>query len=148
MGRNSAERQKIMKIDYSSIFGDETPKTNALKGPSEPRNGNGPSIYTPNGENAAQRTQQDEPAPAGKLARRADQQRAANEWCASILKEYQANIKLAEAGQARILEGVKTGEDFEALFLEAAQIVAALTGNRLFYQQIERDLRTRHEGNG
>lgn len=57
-----------------------------------------------------------------------------------VYRSYQDNIRAAGNMRADILKGVKAGEPAELLLLQACKIISAMTGDRLFSDQIERDL--------
>ena len=57
-----------------------------------------------------------------------------------VYKAYQDNIKAAGNMRANILKGVAAGEPAEILLLQACRIISAMTGDRLFSEQVEKDL--------
>lgn len=72
----------------------------------------------------------------------ADQTRAEKERTAAIHSEYQSNIKASGQLQAEITKGVLQGESVYTLFLKAAKAISCMTGNTLFYKQLEGDIKT------
>lgn len=58
--------------------------------------------------------------------------------------DYQENIKKAGSIRSEILKGVRTGEDIHTLFLKAVKCISCMTGEKLFYEQIESDLKAIH----
>lgn len=56
-------------------------------------------------------------------------------------KGYQSNIRNAGELRTQILKGVKAGEDPVALFLKACECISSMTGEKLFSEQVERDLK-------
>lgn len=59
-----------------------------------------------------------------------------------IYREYQNNIKQSEGLRTDIMRGVKAGEAPQALLLKAVKCISLMTGDNLFYSQIEQDLKT------
>lgn len=58
-----------------------------------------------------------------------------------IYKRYQNNIKLSKGLLSEILQGAKEGEDICNLFLKAVRCISCMTGDMLFYDQIENDIK-------
>lgn len=58
-----------------------------------------------------------------------------------IYQRYQNNVKLSSSLQVEILKGVSAGEDLQTLFLKAVKVISCMTGNKYFYEQIEKDLK-------
>lgn len=61
-----------------------------------------------------------------------------------VYRKYQQNIKRSETLQIDILKGVRAGQDIYSLFLQAAEAIALMTSNTVFYSQIEKDIRAIH----
>ena len=78
----------------------------------------------------------------GALQLRADAIRLENSRSLEICKEYQENIKKSSQLQTELLKGVQAGEDIYTLFLKATEALSKLINNSLFYEQIERDIRS------
>lgn len=55
-------------------------------------------------------------------------------------REYQTNIRRAGELRTDILKGVKAGVPAHTLLLKAVECISNMTGNKLFYDQIYRDL--------
>lgn len=55
-------------------------------------------------------------------------------------KDYQTNIRKAGELRTQILKGASSGEDPVALFLKACMCISSMTGEKLFLEQIEKDL--------
>lgn len=77
-----------------------------------------------------------------KLQRQADAKKEDIAHSLAISREYQENSIKASQLQAEILKGTRAGEDIYSLFLKAAKAVSLMTSNDLFYNQLERDIRT------
>ncbi len=58
-----------------------------------------------------------------------------------VYKEYQHNIKESETLQTELLKGVKAGEATHTLLLKACKAISLMTGNKVFYNQIEADIK-------
>lgn len=56
-----------------------------------------------------------------------------------VYRAYQENIKTSGQIQTAILKGLKAGESFYSLFLQAAKAISLMTSNTAFYNQIEAD---------
>lgn len=61
-----------------------------------------------------------------------------------VYRKYLQNIKRSETLQIDILKGVRAGQDIYSLFLQAAEAIALMTSNTVFYSQIEKDIRAIH----
>lgn len=55
-------------------------------------------------------------------------------------RAYQRNIAQAGALRAEILLGAKAGEGTRSLLMKAARAISLMTGDTLFYDQVERDV--------
>lgn len=75
------------------------------------------------------------------LQRQADANKAERERALAVYREYQSNIKVSSQLQTDILKGAKRGEDIYSLFLKAVQAISLMTSNKLFYSQLEADIR-------
>ena len=58
-----------------------------------------------------------------------------------VYGEYQTNIKRAGELRADILKGVKAGVPVHTLLLKAVECISNMTGDKLFYRLIEKDLK-------
>ena len=58
-----------------------------------------------------------------------------------VYKRYQNNIKLSKGLLGEILQETKEGEDICNLFLKAVRCISYMTGDMLFYDQIENDIK-------
>lgn len=56
-------------------------------------------------------------------------------------KEYQTNIRRSGELRTDILKGVKAGQSAHTLLLKAVECISNMTGDKLFYTQIEKDLK-------
>jgi len=56
-------------------------------------------------------------------------------------KEYQSNIRKSGSLRTDILKGVQAGEPAQKLLLKAVECISRMTGDTLFYSQIEKDLK-------
>lgn len=56
-------------------------------------------------------------------------------------RDYQNNIKNAGDLRTQILKGARAGEDPTALLLKACQCISSMTGEKLFSEQVEQDLK-------
>lgn len=54
---------------------------------------------------------------------------------------YQTNIKRAGQLRTDIMKGVKAGDASQALLLKAVECIALMTGDRLFHEQVEEDMK-------
>lgn len=52
-----------------------------------------------------------------------------------VYREYQDNVKKSERAQARLLKGMKAGDDCETLLFIAVECIAHMTNNHLFMDQ-------------
>lgn len=76
------------------------------------------------------------------LQAKAEKKKQEKEQIKAIFREYQGNIRTSSQVQAEILKGVKAGEDTGILFLKACKVISAMTSNKVFYNQIEKDLKS------
>lgn len=60
---------------------------------------------------------------------------------ADAYKEYQSNIRKSGSLRTDILKGVQAGEPAQKLLLKAVECISRMTGDTLFYSQIEKDLK-------
>lgn len=63
-----------------------------------------------------------------------------NKRTLEIYTEYQKNIRTSESLQTEILKGARAGDPVELLFLKAVECISCMTSDKLFYNQIEKDL--------
>lgn len=56
-------------------------------------------------------------------------------------RDYQSNIKNAGDLRTQILKGARAGEAPVALLLKACQCISSMTGEKLFSEQVEQDLK-------
>ncbi len=59
-----------------------------------------------------------------------------------IYTTYMENMKASKKYQTEILKGIKAGENIYTLFSKAAQAISAMTANKSFYNQVDKDLYT------
>ena len=76
------------------------------------------------------------------LQRKADYNKAQNDRNLEIYREYQDNIKRSGSLRTDILKGARAGEDIYSLFLKAVECISRMTSDKLFYSQIEEDIKT------
>lgn len=62
------------------------------------------------------------------------------ETAITAYRAYQRNIAQAGALRAEILLGAKAGEGTRSLLMKAARAISLMTGDTLFYDQVERDV--------
>lgn len=77
---------------------------------------------------------------AGRLALLYQQEQAKHERTLEIYGEYQKNIKESCRLRTEILKGAKVGESPVVLLLKAVKCISLMTGNTVFYSQLEGDL--------
>lgn len=58
----------------------------------------------------------------------------------NMYKDYQNNIKAAGQLRAELLKGTRAAEDSISLLLKATKCISLMTGDKLFYEQIEKDI--------
>ncbi len=75
-----------------------------------------------------------------KLQRQADETTAELERARATYREYQANIIKAQTLPSEILKAMLKGESCEAILLKAAKCISSMTGDGVFYQQVEKRL--------
>ena len=73
----------------------------------------------------------------GRLRMDAERKRREELRVAEVYKQYQKNLLAANRLQTEILMDVKSGADGYALFLKAAKAISLMTGDELFYRQVE-----------
>ena len=56
-------------------------------------------------------------------------------------REYQNNIRRSGSLRSEILKGVKAGESTQLLLLKAVECISCMTGDKLFYSQIDGGLK-------
>lgn len=76
------------------------------------------------------------------MQREANQRKEERDRTLRVYQEYQENTKTSSQIQTEILKGVQTGEDIYELFLKAAKAISLMTSNRLFYSQLEADIKS------
>lgn len=59
-----------------------------------------------------------------------------------MFKTYQDNIRRSDQIREELMRGVRSGERAESLFLKAVRAISLMTGDSLFYEQIEKDIRS------
>jgi hypothetical protein len=57
-----------------------------------------------------------------------------------MYKEYQNNIRLSGGLQTELTKGAREGEPAYNLLLKAVKVISLMTGNKLFYTQIYKDI--------
>lgn len=76
-----------------------------------------------------------------KLQIQIDRDKAEKERIKEVYATHQNNIKLTADLQTAILKGLKRGESVYTLFLKASKAISLMTGNTLFIDQVEADIR-------
>ena len=79
-----------------------------------------------------------------RLQRDADRELRAERRAAKAYEHYQKNIQTANRIQIEIARDVKRGENAYALFLKAVKAISLMTGDDLFYSQIEASIMEIH----
>jgi len=74
---------------------------------------------------------------AGRLLAQYKQEQAEHERTLAIYREYQHNIKESGSLRTAILKGAKVGEPPVALLLKAVKCISLMTGDTVFYSQLE-----------
>ncbi len=77
---------------------------------------------------------------AGRLLAQYKQEQAEHERTLAIYREYQHNIKESGSLRTAILKGAKVGEPPVALLLKAVKCISLMTGDTVFYSQLEGDI--------
>lgn len=131
-----------MKLDFTAIRGNLAEKP--TESPTAAFNGLGciealepvkPAQKAP--ERAIEGTEQ-----AGRLLAQYKQEQAEHERTLAIYREYQHNIKESESLRTAILKGAKAGEPPVALLLKAVKCISLMTGDTVFYSQLEGDIKS------
>ncbi len=129
-----------MKLDFTAIRGNLVEKP--TESPTAAFNGLGciealepvkPAQKAP--ERAIEGTEQ-----AGRLLAQYKQEQAEHERTLAIYREYQHNIKESGSLRTAILKGAKVGEPPVALLLKAVKCISLMTGDTVFYSQLEGDI--------
>ena len=124
-----------MELDFTGLekLSHRSPQDGLLEG--------GQGRYTPKREKPAEGLIRATEG-IGKLQREADRRKEETERNLEVYRTYQSNIKAAGQLRAEILKGAKNGESVYTLFLKAAKAISCMTGNTLFYKQLEGDIKT------
>lgn len=122
-----------MQLDFSAIRGTtETAPDSSTAAPSERHTRTEPS-----------RSQNDTgKAKAGVLLSFFEREQVDHERLLAAYSEIQRNIKRAGELRADILRGARSGEEPVRLLLKAVKCISLMTGESLFYSQIEGDLKS------
>lgn len=135
-----------MKIDFPSILasgeGEERPQK-AHFPPAEATKG-GEGVNSPYEPQTPAETNTGDTEGIQSLRRQAEANQRATQRAFEICREYQQNILASSQLQAEILQGVKAGVDAYTLLLKACKAVSLMTSNKVFYSQIEADIRAVH----
>lgn len=78
---------------------------------------------------------------AGKLLTAYQQERADHERIMRVCQDYQRNTLRAEKLTTAILKGARAGESITALLLKAGECISLMTGDSVFYSQLEEDIK-------
>lgn len=57
-------------------------------------------------------------------------------------RSYQDNIRRSGSLRADILKGARAGDPIQILLLKAVKCIGYMTGDKLFYEQVQKDLKT------
>lgn len=79
-----------------------------------------------------------------RLQREADRKREIVENYHKGLQEYQGNIRRAGSIRADILKAASQGADTTTLFLQAAECISLMTGDKTFYETLKETVFTLH----
>lgn len=79
---------------------------------------------------------------AGRLIAQYKQEQAEHERTLAIYREYQHNIKESGSLRTDILKGANAGEPPVALLLKAVKCISLMTGDTVFYSQLEGDIKS------
>ena len=130
-----------LALDFSGLFGEEPSEKRAATMPQERLLAQGEYKTLTEAQKPAERNVEGESGiQAVKLWREAQKQREDHQRSLEVFQRYQENTKTSEQLQTAILKGLRAGEDVYALFLQAVQAIALMTGNKAFYSQAEADL--------
>ena len=121
-------------------FKREQEKKQAPESPTEPRNASG-EYKTLTEPKKPLETLTEGLEGIHKLQRQADAKKQDIDRSLAIYREYQQNIKTSSQLQTEILKGATAGESIFVLFLKAAKAISLMTSNKVFYNQLEGDIR-------
>lgn len=129
-----------MDLDFSGL--NSIAQRNAQKDFSEPFKGKGINFPVetekpPEAPQKAPERQEVEGLAQIRLQREQEDHKKAVEMYGA----YQTNIKRAGQLRTDIMKGVKAGDAPQDLLLKAVECIALMTGDRIFYEQIEEDLK-------
>ena len=79
---------------------------------------------------------------AGRLLAQYRQEKAEHERTLEVYREYQKNIRESGILRTDILKGAKAGEPPVALLLKAVKCISLMTGDTVFYSQLEGDIKS------
>ncbi len=79
---------------------------------------------------------------AGRLLAQYRQEKAEHERTLEVYREYQKNIRESGGLRTDILKGAKAGEPPVALLLKAVKCISLMTGDTVFYSQLEGDIKS------
>ena len=133
-----------MELDLTRLnslaFMDFPERKTAPKKPSEELKGEG-EYKTPTEPKRGLETAVEGLEGIHKLQREADRKKQDIDRSLQIYREYQQNIKTSSQLQTEILKGARAGEDIYSLFLKAVKAISLMTSNKVFYSQLEGDIR-------
>ena len=72
---------------------------------------------------------------------RLDRDKEDHQHTLEMYKDYQKNIRQAGQLQTELTKGARAGEPAYTLLLKAIKAISLMTGNKLFYSQIYKDLK-------
>jgi len=131
-----------MQLDFTAIRGNIAEKP--LEAPVTAFNRKD-SIEVPTGTKSPQKAPQratEGEEKAGRLIAQYKQEQAEHERTLAIYREYQHNIKESGSLRTAILKGAKAGEPPVALLLKAVKCISLMTGDTVFYSQLEGDIKS------
>lgn len=79
---------------------------------------------------------------AGQLTNLYNLEQAEHERSLAIYRDYQSNIKTSGELRTQLLKGARAGEPPVLLLLKAVECISLMTSDKLFYSQIEGDIRS------
>ena len=128
-----------LNLDFSKL--NSIPLQEAQKDFTEPLEGEG--TKTPAQERKAQEQAQREREEALRREQELLKQQREEEdhqKTQELYNVYQLNIRRSRQLRADIMKGVHAGEPPQRLLLKAVECISSMTGDKLFYNQIEKDL--------
>lgn len=85
---------------------------------------------------------QDQPQDSPKYYEKIEKERANREFIAQVRDTQAENVRRAGALRGEITKGIRAGQDPYILLLEAIECISKMTGDSIFYEQNEAQLKT------